>query len=227
MIQLPRLLIADSDANNRQYIRQYAEYEGYTVIETGDGDQVAQMCRTVGVDLIIMDLVLNNTTGHDVLRELRSFSQTPVIVCSARSEEPDRLRCFSLGADDFVPKPFSPRELMMRAAAIRNRVDRPTNNLQPAPYTNGSLTVDFAARKVTVDGRTIDLSPKEYELLQFLVRNRNLALTRESLICEVWGYDFPGDERTLDTHIKLLRRKLGSYGRNIVTIRSVGYRFDG
>ena len=224
---MPRMLIADSDALNRQYIRQYAEYEGYTVYDTGAGEQALSLCRSMMLDLIIMDLQLDGTSGTEVLREIRSFSSVPVIVCSARSEERDRLMSFSLGADDFVAKPFSPRELMMRVSAIRKRVEQAIQPAQPERYVNDKLMVDYAAHKVTVDETEIDLAPKEYELLSFLVRNRNLALTRESLICEVWGYDFPGDERTLDTHIKLLRRKLGTYGRCIVTIRSVGYRFDG
>lgn len=223
---MPKMLIADIDETNRQYIRQYAEYEGYTVIDTGDGDQAVSLCRTIQFDLIIMDIALNKISGPDVLREIRTFCQTPVIICSARSEEPDRLRCFSLGADDFVPKPFSPRELMMRVSAIRKRVELSAQAAPADRYVNDGLIVDFIAHKVTVDGTPIDLSPKEYDLLFFLTRNRDIALSRESLICEVWGYDFPGDERTLDTHIKLLRRKLGRYARQITTVRNIGYRFD-
>ena len=224
---MPKMLIADSDALNRQYIRQYAEYEGYTVFDTGAGEQVLALCRSMMLDMIIMDLSLDSMSGAEVLREIRSFSTVPVIVCSARSEERDRLMSFSAGADDFVPKPFSPRELMMRASAIRKRVDLAVQPTQPDRYAVDTLFIDFAAHKVVVDGREVDFSPKEYDLLSFLVRNRNLALSRETLICEVWGYDFPSDERTLDTHIKLLRRKLGPYGRRIITVRSVGYRFDG
>ena len=187
----------------------------------------ASLRRSMMLDMIIMDLSLDSMSGAEVLREIRSFSTVPVIVCSARSEERDRLMSFSAGADDFVPKPFSPRELMMRASAIRKRVDLAVQPTQPDRYAVDTLFIDFAAHKVVVDGREVDFSPKEYDLLSFLVRNRNLALSRETLICEVWGYDFPGDERTLDTHIKLLRRKLGPYGRRIITVRSVGYRFDG
>ena len=223
---MPKMLIVDDETNIREFIRKYAEYEGYLVSEAQNGAQAIEKCRQTTYDLIIMDLLMPEMDGFEAIRTIRTFCSAPIIVCSALGEEHDRLRCFSLGADDFVPKPFSPRELMMRAAAIRKRTEREEPGA-PSAFMCDGLTVDFMARKVTVDGERVDLSPKEYELLFYLVRNRNIALTREQLIGEIWGYDFSGDERTLDTHIKLLRRRLGPYARLIVTMRGVGYRFEG
>ena len=163
--------------------------------------------------------------GFSAVREIRRFSQVPVLMLSARGEEYDRIHGFELGVDDYVVKPFSPRELMMRIAAILKRSGRLANEADQVRF--GDLVVDFAARRVTVDGTVLNLSPKEYELLFYMVRNRGIALTRERLISEVWGYDFYGDDRTLDTHIKLLRKSLGPYAKYIVTLRGVGYRFEG
>lgn len=224
---MPRMLIVDDETSIREFIRKYAEYEGYLVMEAQDGAQAVERCRQMAFDLVVMDLLMPETDGFEAIRAIRTFSSVPIIVCSALTEEHDRLRCFSLGADDFVPKPFSPRELMMRAAAIRKRVEHGTEAAPAAVFACGGLLVDFTARKVSIDGERVDLSPKEYELLFYLVRNRNVALTRAQLLSEVWGPDFSGDERTLDTHIKLLRRRLGEYARQIVTMRGVGYRFEG
>ena len=224
---MPKMLIVDDETSIREYIRKYAEYEGYAVTEAQDGVQAVDRCRRTAFDLVVMDLLMPEMDGFEALRTIRTFSSVPVIVCSALTGEHDRLRCFSLGADDFVPKPFSPRELMMRAAAIRRRVEYSDGDAPVAAYVCEGLKVDFTARRVSIDGGRIELSPKEYELLFYLVRNRNVALTRQQLLSEVWGPDFTGDERTLDTHIKLLRRRLGPYARQIVTMRGVGYRFEG
>lgn len=224
---MPRMLIVDDETGIREYIRKYAEYEGYVVTEAQDGAQAVAQCRQTAFDLVVMDLLMPEMDGFEAIRTIRTFSSAPIIVCSAMAEEHDRLRCFSLGADDFVPKPFSPRELMMRAAAIRKRVEQDSENAPVDTYACGALVVDFTARKVSIEGKRIDLSPKEYDLLFYLVRNRNVALTRQQLLGEVWGPGFSGDERTLDTHIKLLRRRLGPYARQIVTMRGEGYRFEG
>ncbi len=223
---MPKLLVADDEMRIRELIRKYAVYEGYEVDEAENGSQVLELCRRESYDMIVLDIMMPEMDGFAVVRELRTFCSAPVILLSARSEELDRIHGFSLGVDDYVSKPFSPRELMMRIAAIRKRAAGPTAGAQPDIFVHEGLTVDFTARKVTVNGERMDLSPKEYELLFFLVRNRNIALTREKLICEVWGYDFTGDERTLDTHIKLLRKRLGPYAGCIVTLRGVGYRFE-
>ena len=223
---MPRILIVDDEPRIRELVKKYAAFEGIDVAESGDGMDAVEKCRLQSFDLIVMDAMLPGLDGYSAVREIRKTSDVPVIMLSARSEELDRIHGFSLGVDDYVSKPFSPRELMMRIAAIRKRTSSAAGPVQPDVFLHGGLCVDFTARKLTVDGKRVDLSPKEYELLFFLVRNRNIALTREKLICEVWGYDFTGDERTLDTHIKLLRKRLGPYAGCIVTMCGVGYRFE-
>lgn len=162
--------------------------------------------------------------GFSACREIRRSSNVPIIMLSARGEEYDRINGFELGVDDYVVKPFSPKELMLRVDAImrRSRRDETKNEV----FELDGLNVDFTARMVTIDGEKIDMSPKEYDLLFYMIRNKNIALSREKLITEVWGYDFYGDDRTLDTHIKLLRRSLGNYSSHIVTLRGMGYRFE-
>ena len=164
--------------------------------------------------------------GFSACREIRKFCSSPIIMLSARGEEYDKIHGFELGSDDYVVKPFSPKELMMRVAAVIKRSGGGAEEQKRDVYTFKGLVIDFSARIVTVDGARVEMTPKEYELLFYMVRNKGLALTRESLISEVWGYDFFGDERTLDTHIKLLRKSLGAYSKCIVTLRGVGYRFE-
>ena len=223
---MPRMLIVDDETSIREFIRKYAEYEGYLVTEAQDGAQAVERCRQMAFDLVVMDLLMPETDGFEAIRAIRTFSSVPIIVCSALTEEHDRLRCFSLGADDFVPKPFSPRELMMRAAAIRKRVEHGAEAVPAAVFACGGLLVDFTARKVSIDGERVDLSPKEYELFFYMLKNKNIALSRDKLLQDVWGYDFFGDDRTLDTHIKILRKSLGKYSDFIVTLRGIGYRFE-
>lgn len=219
------ILVVDDELNIRGMIRKYAVFEGYQVTEAADGLEAVQMCESGRFDLIVMDVMMPEMDGFTALREIRKTSDVPVIMLSARGEEYDRLRGFELGVDDYVVKPFSPRELMMRIAAILKRV---TGGASDAPeiVTLGDLTVDYTARRVTIGDQVLQLSPKEYELLFYMVRNRGIALTRERLISEVRGYDFYGDDRTLDTHIKLLRKSLGPCADRISTLRGVGYRFE-
>lgn len=219
------ILIVDDEINIRGMIRKYAIFEGYQVTEAANGMEAVTMCREGRFDLIVMDVMMPELDGFSAVREIRKESDVPVIMLTARGEEYDRLRGFELGVDDYVVKPFSPRELMMRIAAILKRV---TGGASDAPEVVclGDLTVDFTARRVSIAGAPIALSPKEYELLFYMVRNRGIALTRERLISEVWGYDFYGDDRTLDTHIKLLRKSLGECAERITTLRGVGYRFE-
>ena len=222
---MSKLLVVDDEFRIRQIIRKYAEFEGHTVEEAVDGMQAIDICRKNNYDLIIMDVMMPELDGFSACREIRKFSSTPVIMLSARGEEYDKIHGFELGSDDYVVKPFSPKELMMRVSAVLKRSGsaRETEN---DVFTYKGLTVDFSARIVTIDGERADMTPKEYDLFFFMVKNRGLALTREKLISEVWGYDFYGDERTLDTHIKLLRKSLGDYSKCIVTLRGVGYRFE-
>lgn len=221
-----KLLIVDDEDKIRELIKKYAEFEGYETDEASDGMQAVEKCKKNDYDLIIMDIMMPFLDGFSASKEIRKRKNTPVIMLSARGEEYDRIHGFEVGADDYVVKPFSPKELMMRVAAVIGRTKKSDDSVSKEIVILEGLTVDFTARLVCVDGKKVEMTPKEYDLLFYLVRNRGIALTREKLITEVWGYDFYGDDRTLDTHIKLLRKSLGDYARFIVTLRGVGYRFE-
>lgn len=224
-----RILIVDDEARIRELIRKYAEFEGHNVSEASDGLTAVHMCRQHEFDIVIMDIMMPELDGFSACREIRKTSNVPILMLSARGEEYDRINGFQLGIDDYVTKPFSPKELMLRIEAIMKRAGTKKVSAKEADfdvYETEGLHVNFTARTVTVDGVRTDLSPKEYDLLFYMIRNRNIALTRDKLICEVWGYDFYGGDRTLDTHIKLLRKSIGRYADRIVTLRGVGYRFD-
>ena len=226
-----RILIVDDEERIRALVRKYAEFEGHTVTEAADGMEAVRICRREQFDIIIMDVMMPELDGFSACGEIRKFSQTPIIMLSARGEEYDKINGFQLGIDDYVVKPFSPKELMLRVNAVLARAAR--QNAAPERTQNeviefdgGGLRADVTARLVYIDGQRVDMSPKEYDLFFYMLKNRNIALSREKLICEVWGYDFYGDARTLDTHIKLLRKSLGRYSRYIATLRGVGYRFE-
>ena len=223
---MPRILIVDDEPRIRELVKKYAAFEGIDVAESGDGMDAVEKCRLQSFDLIVMDAMLPGLDGYSAVREIRKTSDVPVIMLSARGEEYDRLHGFETGVDDYVVKPFSPRELMMRVTAILRRSAK-AQDKEREIYESEGISVDFTARQVQVDGQTVEMTPKEYDLFFFLVRNRGVALTRETLIGKVWGYDFSGDDRTLDTHIKLLRKSLGSQSHRVVTLRGVGYRFEG
>lgn len=208
----------------RKLIKKYAEFEGHTVDEAANGMEAVVKCRDNSYDLVVMDIMMPELDGFSACREIRKKSNVPIIMLSARGEEYDRINGFELGVDDYVVKPFSPKELMLRINAIMKRSCAVENKNEIVEIEG--LRADLTARTVTVDGERIDMSPKEYDLFFYMLRNRNIALTREKLITEVWGYDFYGDDRTLDTHIKLLRKSLGNYSSHIVTLRGVGYRFE-
>ena len=222
-----RLLVVDDEAKIRLLIRKYAEFEGNEGTEAENGMEAVQLCREKPdrFDLIIMDVMMPELDGFSAVAEIRKVCRTPVLMLSARGEEYDKIHGFELGVDDYVVKPFSPKELMMRINAIMKRV-RPSQDEGRKILRVEGLVIDFTGRTVEVDGRRVDLSPKEYDLLFYMASNKNIALTREMLITNVWGYDFYGDDRTLDTHIKLLRKSLGPYSKLIVTLRGVGYRFE-
>ena len=219
-----KLLVVDDEARIRELIKKYATFEQYDVTEAENGMQAVELCRQQDFDLIIMDVMMPDLDGFSACREIRKASAVPILMLSARGEEYDKLHGFELGIDDYVVKPFSPKELMMRVGAILKRSGAKSESREVVDI--GDLRVDFTARRVTLEGKPLDLSPKEYDLLFYLVRNRGIALTREKLLSEIWGYDFFGDDRTLDTHIKLLRRQLGPYADHITTLRGVGYRFE-
>ena len=224
---MSRILVVDDEPKIRELIVKYAKAEGHEAVEAENGFQAEEKTRKDEFDIIIMDVMMPELDGFSACREIRRKSQVPVIMLSARGEEYDRIHGFELGIDDYVVKPFSPRELMMRVSAVLKRT---AANVPAASdgeqVTIGDMVVDFAARQVTIKGEKLSLSPKEYDLLFYMVRNRGIALTREKLISDVWGYDFFGDDRTLDTHIKLLRKSLGDYADKITTLRGVGYRFE-
>lgn len=225
------ILVVDDESRIRAIIKKYAEFEGHQVTEAGDGMEAVTLCRTHNYDIIIMDIMMPELDGFSACREIRKISQTPIIMLSARGEEYDKINGFELGVDDYVVKPFSPKELMLRVEAVMKRVNhRGSAPQQPQNVVieldGGGLRADVTARLVYIEGARVDMSPKEYDLFFYMLSNRNIALSREKLLCEVWGYDFYGDARTLDTHIKLLRKSLGKYADYIVTLRGVGYRFE-
>ena len=224
------LLVVDDEVRIRSIIKKYAEFEGHTTSEAGDGMEAVRLCRKEKFDIIIMDIMMPELDGFSACREIRKFSQVPIIMLSARADEYDKINGFSIGVDDYVVKPFSPKELMMRVEAVMKRTLRQNKAAEEhniIELDGGALRADLTARIVYIDGERIEMSPKEYELFFYMLNNRNIALSREKLICDVWGYDFYGDARTLDTHIKLLRKSLGRYAEYIVTLRGIGYRFEG
>ncbi len=223
-----QILVVDDEQMIRELIKKYAVFEGHTITEAEDGMEAIQICRSrpKDFDIIIMDVMMPELDGFSAVKEIRKYSSTPVLMLSARGEEYDKIHGFELGIDDYVVKPFSPKELMMRINAIIKRSNPPGDEAKKEIVRFEGLTIDFTGRIVTVDGEKAELSPKEYDLLFYLVNNKDIALTREKLITNVWGYDFYGDDRTLDTHIKLLRKSLKEYSKFIVTLRGVGYRFE-
>lgn len=224
---MKKLLIVDDEPHILQLISKYASYEGYDVNCASNGVEALKMCAQKSFDLIVMDIMMPGLDGFETSREIRKTSDTPILLLSAKGEESDRINGFEAGADDYVVKPFSVKELMLRVNAVLKRVNGSTGYQQKNQIvTFSGLEADITARIVRIDGNRINMSPKEYDLFFYMLKNANIALTREKLIYDVWGYDFYGDDRTLDTHIKLLRKNLGEYGRMIVTLRGIGYRFD-
>ncbi|MGN1126459.1 MAG: response regulator transcription factor [Ruminococcus sp.] len=222
---MSKILVVDDEFRIREIIKKYAVFEGHEVTEAVDGMSAIEICNRESFDIIIMDVMMPELDGFSACREIRKTCNTPIIMLSARGEEYDKIHGFELGIDDYVVKPFSPKELMMRINAVLKR-SKNIGTESKDVFKFKDLVVDFTARIVTVNGERVEMTPKEYDLFFYMVRNKGIALTREKLISEVWGYDFFGDDRTLDTHIKLLRKSLGEYSRCIVTLRGVGYRFE-
>ncbi|MCL2020456.1 MAG: response regulator transcription factor [Oscillospiraceae bacterium] len=219
-----KILIADDEQKIREVLREYAEFEGHEVEEAVDGMQAMELAKNGEFDIIIMDIMMPRLDGFSACKEIRKFSSTPVLMLSARGEEYDKLFGFEIGADDYVVKPFSPKEILARVNAIIKR--NQTQTIQNEVTIFEGLEINFTARDVKIDGEKIALTPKEYDLLFYLVRNKNIALSRNKLLETVWGYDFFGDDRTIDTHIKMLRNNLGEYRKYIVTLRGMGYKFE-
>lgn len=222
---MKKLLIVDDEDKIREVIREYAEFSGYEAEEAADGMSAIGMVKLNDYDLIIMDIMMPKLDGFSAVKEIQKIKNIPVIMLSARGEEYDKLFGFELGIDDYVVKPFSPKELMARVNAVLNRRDASEKKSQTVEKFEG-LEVNFAARTITVDGKRIELTPKEYDLLFYMIQNKNIALSRDRLLSDIWGYDFFGDDRTIDTHVKNLRNSLGPYRKFIVTLRGVGYKFE-
>ncbi len=225
------ILIVDDEEMIRKLIRKYAEFDGFSVTEAVDGMDAVNKFNRGEFDIIIMDIMMPELDGFTASRKIRETSDVPIIMLSARGEEYDKINGFEIGIDDYVIKPFSPKELMLRVEAIMKRSknrssQKEENKNEIISLANGGLVADLTARIVYIDGERVDMSPKEYELFFYMLKNKNIALSRDKLLSDVWGYDFFGDDRTLDTHIKILRKSLGKYSDFIVTIRGMGYRFE-
>lgn len=222
---MPTLLIVDDEKKIRDVVREYAEFDGFDVIEAEDGMDAVAKANENDVDIIVMDIMMPRLDGFSACKEIRKTNTTPIIMLSARGEEYDKLFGFEIGIDDYVVKPFSPKELIARIRAVMKRSSFGAAGEEEV-ITYKGLTINFTAREVLVNGERAQMTPKEYDLLFYLVRNMNIALSRDKLLEEVWGYDFYGDDRTVDTHIKMLRNSLGEYRNLIVTLRGMGYKFE-
>lgn len=222
-----KILIVDDEEHIREVLKEYAEFEGHVVSEACDGMQAVEMAKNNDYDIIVMDVMMPKLDGFSACKEIRKLKNTPMLMLSARGEEYDKLFGFEIGIDDYVVKPFSPKEVMARINAI---IKRSAVGAAPAEAAETvrfeGLEINFTSRDVYIDGEKASLTPKEYDLLFYIVRNKNIALTRNRLLEEVWGYDFFGDDRTIDTHIKMLRNNLGPYRKFIVTLRGMGYKFE-
>ncbi len=221
-----KVLIVDDEEMIRDVLKEYVEFEGYEAYEAADGMEAVKMCKESDYDVILMDIMMPRLDGFSAVKEIRKSKNIPVIMLSARGEEYDKLFAFELGVDDYVTKPFSPKEVMARIGAVTKRGTERRSDEEKKQYKFEGLEIDMAGRNVFVDGQKAELTPKEYELLFYFVRNKGIALTREKLLLDVWGFDFYGDDRTVDTHVKMLRGNLKEYRKFIVTLRGLGYKFE-
>lgn len=223
-----RVLIVDDEPDIRAVIREYVEFEGNESYEAENGMEAVKMCREADFDIIIMDAMMPRLDGFSASKEIKKIKDIPILMLSARGEEYDKLFGFEMGAEDYVVKPFSPKELMARVNIIvkRNKKAETMEAQNDGVLIFGGLKIDTLGHSVFVDGKKTELTPKEYELLLYLASNKGIALTRDKLLNAVWGYDFFGDDRTVDAQIKLLRGNLGPCRDYIVTLRGVGYKFE-
>ena len=214
-----KVLVVDDELMIREVIKEYCLAEGYEVVEAVDGiDALNKLNNTF--DVMILDVMMPKMDGFTLLKTINSTLRVPTIVLSARGEEYDKLLGFDLGIDDYLTKPFSPKELIARIKALTNRT---SNNINI--YKLGNLEVNFSSHYIKIDNNIINVTPKEFEILTYLIKNKEIAISREQLLSSVWGYDFFGEDRTVDTHIKMLRNSLGKYRDHIKTVRGIGYRF--
>ena len=216
-----KILVVDDEKLIRDVVKEYLQLDGFTVEEASNGDEAVELSMQNEYNLIIMDIMMPKMDGYQAVREIKKVKDIPVLMLSARGEEFDKLIGFDLGIDDYVTKPFSPKELVARVKAIIKRNEKSGVKLE-----FGGLVLDDKAHEVSIDGKSVNLTPKEYDLLKYFVSNNHIALSREQLLTNIWGYDFYGDDRTVDTHVKTLRHQLGKYGQYIKTVRKVGYKFE-
>ena len=221
-----RVLIVDDEAMIRNVLKEYVEFEGNEAFEASDGMQAVKLCKENDYDIILMDVMMPMLDGFSAVKEIHKSKDIPVIMLSARGEEYDKLFGIEMGANDDVTKPFSPKEVMARIAAVTKRHKAGAAGQKREIEKFEGLEIDMKGRNVYVDGQKLELTPKEYELLFYLVKNKGIALSREKLLSDVWGFDFYGDDRTVDTHIKMLRSNLKEYRKFIVTLRGLGYKFE-
>lgn len=216
-----KLLIVDDEPLIREVIKEYSLIENYDVLEASNGVEALEFVKNENIDIIVLDIMMPKLDGYSTLKEIKKIKNIPVILLSARKEEFDKLMGFELGSDDYLTKPFSPKELIARIKAILKRTSNETDE-----FIYEDLVVDFKGHTVKIKDTELKITPKEYELLTFFIKNPNIALSREQLLSKIWGYDFFGDDRTIDTHIKMLRNNLGDYRDLIVTVRGMGYKFE-
>ncbi len=218
------ILIVDDEARMRKLIKDFLKVKGYHILEAEDGEKALEIFETEGnkINLILLDVMMPKLDGWSVLRQIRQTSKVPIVMLTARGEEQDELFGFELGVDEYIAKPLSPKILVARVEAILKRV----NGDKTVKKDYNGIVIDEQGRTVTVDGKTIELSLREYELLKYLVDNENIALSRDKILNNVWNYDYYGDSRTIDSHIKKIRHKLGKKGKYIKTIRGIGYKFE-
>ena len=216
-----KILVVDDEELIRSVIKEYCNNSGYIVEEASNGNDALIKLKNNDYDLMVLDIMMPEMDGFTLLRELPLERRIPTIVLSARGEEYDKLSGFDLGIDDYLTKPFSPKELIARIKAVLSR----TTKQLPTIYQYKSLEINFSAHTIKIDNKLINVTPKEYEILSYLIKNKNIAISREQLLSNVWGFDFFGDDRTVDTHIKMLRNNLRKYRDNIVTVRGFGYKY--
>ena len=216
-----KILIVDDEQGIREVIKEYCLLENYEVIEAENGLEAIDKIKKEDIDIVVLDIMMPKLDGYSALKEIKEIKNVPVILLSARKEEFDKLMGFNLGSDDYLTKPFSPRELIARIKAILKRTNNETDK-----YVIDTLEVDFKGHTLSIDNKEIKITPKEFELLSYFIKNPNIALSREQLLNKIWGYDFYGDYRTIDTHIKMLRNNLKQYRNLIITVRGMGYKFE-
>ena len=220
-MQKVKIIIVDDEKNIREVIREYASLDGYDVMEADSGVKALELLNNNKFDLMILDIMMPIMDGFTLLNSIPKEKKIPTIILSARDDEVDKLEGFDRGIDDYLCKPFSPRELMARVKAILKRTKGDVDS-----YSYDKLVVNFLEHTIRIDDKEVNVTPKEFEILKYFINNKRIAISREQLLNKIWGYDFYGDDRTVDTHIKMLRNNLGRYRDLIITVRGIGYKFD-